>query len=916
MARTHRRASTGLAAAVVAGLLVAAAPGPGATADGAPSSSRPSSSAPAAIPPAERTSVLGPGYRSSDDQVLKVVGDASGLHLLLARERDGYAWRTVTTLSEPGVETDRWIGNTCLTADGEHAAVVYAPRTATNRADLLQRGGLAAVVDLRSGRVRKLGFGSTLAYYNPGCGVGRSAVFSRYVGLEQGPDAVRTRLDVVDTGTGRTTRASTVTGQLASAVPTRDTVVSVLGRSLVSVDRRGTLARLARTSSPADHLAVGARGSVTFVERSGRSAAVRSLGLRSGRTATIARRALADRGDQSSSRGHAVVVDAIPASSQTDPITIGLRVVKTGRDVALSVKPGQDPLDVTGTGAAPRPARAAAASSSRRSTVTVDRDALCAVPRNDPRTQVYQPTPRQVEWAVDRAVAGTLTTKRAAGWKSARMSSSWSPQGLIPRRPLDGGGRVPAQVLLGILAQESNLWQAGGRSLPGIPGNPLVGNFYGIAQTSDRSDDFTIDWDRSDCGYGVAQVTDGMRKGDARGAFQQRAIALDYATNIAAGLDVLVQKWNQTRAAGVVHDDGDPADLENWVFALWAYNSGFHDRAGNGEPWGVGWVNNPANTIWDPARGPYLRDPADATHPQDWPYQEKVMGYAAYSITTPDGPGFLPARWATAADRDGAKPPIGTFCRPEVNDCDLSRDFGASNHCGHKNAAGAYDFVCWWNQPFSYQACSSGHCGQEALRFAADAPEPADGTNRRPVCTRKGLPSGSLVVDDVPGTVAPVSTRARPCGATARSKGSFSLSLPEQSAGKSGARIDLHQSGVGFGGHVWWAHTWKAPRYGVDLTITGTWRFSSTIRRRARVLVHVPDYAATTREARYVITNGAGKKSARTIRQDRHRNAWVSLGVYTFRGRPTISLSSRTPRGTGDAAIAWDAVAIQPLPRK
>ena len=68
-------------------------------------------------------------------------GDSTGLHLLVAQARTGYAWRTAATLWEPGFETDRWVGNVCITGSGQRAAVVYAPRQFTNTDVLFQRGG-------------------------------------------------------------------------------------------------------------------------------------------------------------------------------------------------------------------------------------------------------------------------------------------------------------------------------------------------------------------------------------------------------------------------------------------------------------------------------------------------------------------------------------------------------------------------------------------------------------------------------------------------------------------------------------------------------------------------------------------------------------------------------------------------------
>lgn len=64
------------------------------------------------------------------------------------------------------------------------------------------------------------------------------------------------------------------------------------------------------------------------------------------------------------------------------------------------------------------------------------------------------------------------------------------------------------------MAQESNLWQAEGGSIPGQMGNPLaaVDGYYGHkANPSDPAAYWQINWDESDCGYGVGQVTDGMR---------------------------------------------------------------------------------------------------------------------------------------------------------------------------------------------------------------------------------------------------------------------------------------------------------------------------------------------------------------------------------------------------------------------
>src|SRR5439155_16833795 len=126
--------------------------------------------------------------------------DETGLHILVADRRDEYRWRTAATLVEPGVDTDQWIGQFCVTGSGRRAVVVYAPRQYANREVTMAGGGYAAVVDLTSGDVTKLAGRVTLAYYNPGCGSAEIAVVSRIR-----PDG--TELSTVDASAGRVVRS-------------------------------------------------------------------------------------------------------------------------------------------------------------------------------------------------------------------------------------------------------------------------------------------------------------------------------------------------------------------------------------------------------------------------------------------------------------------------------------------------------------------------------------------------------------------------------------------------------------------------------------------------------------------------------------------------------------------------------------
>jgi hypothetical protein len=159
--------------------------------------------------------VLPTGWRGSADRAVTAAGDATGLHVLVADESAGYAWRAVATLSEQNLSSDQWIGQACLTTSARRAVVVYAPRTFTNDPVLALRGAFAAVVDLDSGRVRKLPVRTSLAYFNPGCGAGESAMLTQE-GDEHRPG---TRLIRLDAATGRLATPVVVPIQVSSTVP-------------------------------------------------------------------------------------------------------------------------------------------------------------------------------------------------------------------------------------------------------------------------------------------------------------------------------------------------------------------------------------------------------------------------------------------------------------------------------------------------------------------------------------------------------------------------------------------------------------------------------------------------------------------------------------------------------------------------
>jgi hypothetical protein len=112
-----------------------------------------------------------------------------------------------------------------------------------------------------------------------------------------------------------------------------------------------------------------------------------------------------------------------------------------------------------------------------------------------------------------------------------------------------------------------------------------------------------------DCGYGVMQVTSGAANYPG---LEERA-----DKNVAAGADILVDKWNCDGSSanpcyGGRFGDSDPEILESWYFAVWAYN-------------GFVYANNPNNPDFDPSRAPY-RSPGGLSR-GSYPYQEIVWGY-------------------------------------------------------------------------------------------------------------------------------------------------------------------------------------------------------------------------------------------------------------------------------------------------
>jgi hypothetical protein len=116
-----------------------------------------------------------------------------------------------------------------------------------------------------------------------------------------------------------------------------------------------------------------------------------------------------------------------------------------------------------------------------------------------------------------------------------------------------------------------------------------------------------------DCGYGIAQVTSGMRPGDTS-AFDPNRVAAEPAYNVSVGAAILAGKWAIAPCVGT----NDPDVVEHWYFATWGYN-------------GFAFKNNPNNPMYR-ANRPEFRTPGvtGSTTRGNYPYQEIVWGYAHY----------------------------------------------------------------------------------------------------------------------------------------------------------------------------------------------------------------------------------------------------------------------------------------------
>ena len=196
-------------------------------------------------------------------------------------------------------------------------------------------------------------------------------------------------------------------------------------------------------------------------------------------------------------------------------------------------------------------------------------------------TASYQPWDSEVASVFERAGSRNL----GAGYPQPRSLEVGYPQETLSQ------AQIPCVVLKSIGFVESSWGQAVGSVPDGSTGPTKVS---------------------PSCGYGIMQITSGMRNPGELPVDVQTRIAEDYAYNIAWGTGMLADKWNS--APNFIPPVGkrDPSVAENWYYAVWAYNS-FSAK------------NNPNNPDL-----PWPRPAFNGTQSRsNYPYQELVWGYAA-----------------------------------------------------------------------------------------------------------------------------------------------------------------------------------------------------------------------------------------------------------------------------------------------
>ncbi len=208
--------------------------------------------------------------------------------------------------------------------------------------------------------------------------------------------------------------------------------------------------------------------------------------------------------------------------------------------------------------------------------------------------QSYQPTIAEVQAALEQAGNNALTVDPTFELAAIHTDPSGGPATAPPY--------IPSTVLKAIAWIESS-WRQSAYS--------VQRGSNGVTITS------------SSCAFGVLQVLTGMQISGQPTARQQ-AIGTDYRSNIAAGAQILLGKWNMAPQQLPVFGRRSPQIIEDWYFALWAYHC-FGDVCSK-----YSVHNNPDDPALKWPRPIYAssaqQNSAGAFTAADYPYQELVFG--------------------------------------------------------------------------------------------------------------------------------------------------------------------------------------------------------------------------------------------------------------------------------------------------
>lgn len=153
-----------------------------------------------------------------------------------------------------------------------------------------------------------------------------------------------------------------------------------------------------------------------------------------------------------------------------------------------------------------------------------------------------------------------------------------------------------------------------------------------------------------DCGYGIAQVTSGMHRGESP-PFDRSRVASEPTYNLATGMQIFADKWRYRCVGG-----GYPVVIEHWYSAVWAYN-------------GFAYSNNPNNAAYSSTRGVW-----DPSVGGSAPYQEKIFGWMEHPPSSANWAPVFPAYPDPRNIGNGSSPPaLPEPACASPTDCSTSR---------------------------------------------------------------------------------------------------------------------------------------------------------------------------------------------------------------------------------------------------